>query len=151
MSVNCSEKVGTIKRPVREAELVAGAGLAGDAHSAPGPRAVSLMMVEDIEGSKQDVPARVLAELREAGIELGPGAYAENLTTAGLDLSAVKVGDELAIGDSIRLRISGIGKSCHHGCEIRQKLGDCIFPRKGVFAEVLSGGVVKAGDRIEKS
>ena len=32
------------------------------------------------------------------------------------------------------------------GCAIRQQVGDCIMPRRGVFCRILKGGVVKPGD-----
>jgi len=149
-SINLSENKGTMKKPVNRAELVSGEGVLGDSHSEPGPRAISLMMLEDIERSREDASADALAALSEQGIELGPGAYAENLTTSGLDLHSIEIGDELVIGGSVRLKVSGIGKKCHQACEIRTKLGDCIFPRVGIFAEVLEGGAVEAGDSIEK-
>ncbi len=148
--MNVSEDKGVMKRPVDGAELVVGAGVRGDAHSAPGARALSLMMVEDIEESKATATPEALAALAAKGIELGPGAYAENLTTEGIDLAGLAIDDELMIGDSVRVRVSKIGKQCHHGCEVRTQLGDCIFPRKGIFAEVVIGGAVRAGDRIEK-
>ena len=151
LSVNVSEEKGTRKRPVDGAELVVGAGIVGDAHSAPGPRALSMMMVEDVEESKRTASAEALSALAEQGVELGPGAYAENLTTEGIDLAGLVIGDELAIGASIRVRVSKLGKKCHQGCEIRDQLGDCIFPRKGIFVEVLVGGAVRAGDNVEKS
>jgi len=150
-SVNVSEDKGSMKRPVDGAELVAGAGVRGDAHSAPGARALSLMMIEDIEESKRTATAEALEALADKGIDLGPGAYAENLTTAGIDLASLAIGDELVIGGSIRVRVSKLGKKCHQGCEVRAQLGDCIFPRKGIFAEVVTGGAVRAGDSIEKS
>jgi MOSC domain-containing protein YiiM len=149
-SINVSTVVGTMKRPVAEAELVAGEGVRGDAHSAPGPRAVSLMRLEDIRAAAAAAAPEALARLASAGLALGPGAYAENLTTEGLDLARLAIGDELRVGASVRLRISGIGKTCHQGCEIRTQLGDCIFPRLGVFAEVLTGGVVRPGDGIDQ-
>ena len=41
-----------------------------------------------------------------------------------------------------------IGKECHHSCQIFQKMGECIMPREGVFAKVLHGGKIKAGDEM---
>ncbi len=88
-----------------------------------------------------------------AGIAIGPGAYAENLTTRGLDLRNVKLGDELVIrgrGGTVRLRVSQIGKECHTRCAIFKIAGDCIMPELGIFCEVLEGGMVATGDGIEK-
>jgi len=42
-----------------------------------------------------------------------------------------------------------IGKECHQGCAIYQKMGDCIMPREGVFARVLKGGIIREGDEMQ--
>ena len=47
------------------------------------------------------------------------------------------------------LEMTQIGKECHHGCAIFQKMGDCIMPREGVFTRVLHGGYIKEGDIFE--
>jgi len=130
ISINISAKKGVRKVPVKQARLVAGVGIDGDAHAAAGNRQVSLLRAEDIES---------------AG--LNSGDFAENITTAGIDLSKLKIGTIIKIGDA-ELKISQIGKECHTRCEIYKNVGDCIMPKKGVFAEVLSGGNVSAGDEI---
>jgi molybdopterin adenylyltransferase len=146
VSINVSRKKGQAKTPVEEALLVAGEGIGQDAHRGFGHRQVSLLMLESIEEQK--------ARLGDtAGPAIGPGAYAENLTTRGLDLKTVKVGDELVVhgrGGAVRLRVSQIGKECHTRCAIFKIAGDCIMPGLGVFCEVVEGGAVRAGDRIEK-
>ncbi len=146
VSVNISRKKGQAKTPVAGALAVAGEGLREDAHCGFGHRQVSLLMLESIEEQK-----RRLGET--PGVDIGPGAYAENLTTRGIDLKSVKVGDELLIrgrDGSVRLRISQIGKECHTRCAIFKIAGDCIMPELGVFCEVVEGGLVAAGDAIEK-
>jgi molybdopterin adenylyltransferase len=144
VSINISRKKGQVKTPVPEAEIVTGEGIIDDAHRAFGHRQVSLLMLESIE----EQAARV------GGAEdfaIGPGAFAENLTTRGLDLRDIKVGGELVIGGGrVRLRISQIGKECHTRCAIFKLTGDCIMPELGVFCEVLEGGTVRVGDAIEK-
>ena len=54
-----------------------------------------------------------------------------------------------AFGENLVLELTQIGKECHHGCAIFQKMGDCIMPREGVFTKVLHGGVIKEGDDLE--
>ena len=137
VSVNVSERKGTPKRPVPEVELVASYGIRGDAHAGTPGREVSLLDQGEI------------ARFEEAkGVRLAPGAFAENITTRGLDHSLLTVGTELEIGP-VRLRVSQIGKDCHEGCAIRERVGDCIMPRLGVFAQVLVGGKVRPGDPIK--
>jgi len=144
VSINISRKKGQVKTPVLGAELVTGEGLIDDAHRAFGHRQVSLLMLESIEEQADRIGDK-------GKIAIGPGAFAENLTTRGLDLRDIKVGDELVIGGGrIRLRISQIGKECHTKCAVFKLTGDCIMPELGVFCEVLEGGMVRVGDAIEK-
>ena len=144
VSINISRKKGQVKTPVPQAKVVTGEGIIDDAHRAFGHRQVSLLMLESIEEQA--------ARIGDAGnIVIGPGAFAENLTTRGLDLRDIKVGDELVIGGGrVRLKISQIGKECHTRCAIYKLTGDCIMPELGVFCEVLEGGTVRVGDAIEK-
>ncbi|MEN6561185.1 MAG: MOSC domain-containing protein [Acidobacteriota bacterium] len=145
VAVNTSPKKGQMKRPVASVEITAGRGIEGDAHRDFGRRQVSLLAIEDIEAQK------ALAGAGAAGIEIGPGAFAENLTTRGLDLASLRVGDELVVAGTVRLRVSQIGKDCHARCAVYRLVGDCIMPARGIFCEVLSGGAVRAGDAIERA
>ncbi|OGP61545.1 MAG: hypothetical protein A2V67_20310 [Deltaproteobacteria bacterium RBG_13_61_14] len=146
VSINLSRKKGTIKQPVAKAELVAGLGIAGDAHAAAGNRQVSLLMQESIEKQK-----RRMEKNPGEKVKLKPGVFAENLTTAGIDLLALRLGDELKLGNGLRLRVSKIGKECHTRCAISDRAGDCVMPREGIFCEVAIGGSVRVGDRIEQA
>ena len=143
VSVNTSRKKGQVKTPVPSAELVAGQGIKDDAHLGFAHRQVSLLMIEDIEEQKSHIAAG-------SSFPLGPGAFAENLTTRGIDLGALEVGDELLVGDGIRMQVSQIGKECHTKCAVFHLTGNCIMPVRGIFCEVLAGGTVRAGDAIEK-
>jgi len=119
-------------------------GIAGDAHLGFAHRQVSLLMSEDIEEQRSRLAA-------ESSIPLGPGAFAENLTTRGIDLGALGIGDELWLGGGrVRIRVTQIGKECHTKCAVFHLTGDCIMPVRGIFCEVLAGGTVRAGDTIEK-
>ncbi|HPF69179.1 MAG TPA: MOSC domain-containing protein [Candidatus Krumholzibacteria bacterium] len=130
-----SEAKGTPKDAVPRADLVVQHGLQGDAHAGPGDRQVSILAHEDIEDFKRRVP------------DLAPGAFGENLVIAGLDLAALGIGSRLVVGGA-ELEISRIGKECHHACTIRERAGDCIMPRRGLFAVVVAGGPVVAGDAV---
>jgi MOSC domain-containing protein YiiM len=143
VSVNTSRKKGQIKTPVAAVELRPGRGIEGDAHEDFGHRQVSLLASEDIEAQNARLGAGAAAPL-------GPGAFAENLTTRGLALSALAVGDELAVGGTVRLRVTQIGKDCHTKCAVYHLTGDCIMPARGIFCEVLAGGTVRPGDAIAK-
>jgi MOSC domain-containing protein YiiM len=87
-------------------------------------------------------------KLREkVSIPLPPGAFGENILVEGIVLYELPIGTRLAIGDTL-CEVTQIGKECHQGCAIRNITGDCVMPREGIFARVLKGGVIKAGDTV---
>ncbi len=83
------------------------------------------------------------------GLKIEPGAFAENITTEGIDLRSLKVGVRLKLGAGVELEITQLGKTCHGRCAVYDRLGDCLMPKEGVFARVRGGGRIKAGDGIE--
>ncbi|MFH1776490.1 MAG: MOSC domain-containing protein [Candidatus Omnitrophota bacterium] len=141
-AINHSKKKRTVKTPVQRANLIEDFGLEGDAHGGPGKRQVSLLAIESINRQMQCL------KVKESNILLAPGDFAENITTEGLDLAQFAIGDRLTIGRAVILEISKIGKECHKHCEIYKKIGDCIMPREGIFARVVKGGEIAAGDAI---
>ena len=136
LSVNISEKKGTPKTQVNPGVLIENFGLEGDAHAGKWHRQVSLLGVESIEKAKNG-PTDGLCH----------GVFAENITTEGIELYTLPVGTRLKVGEA-EIEISQIGKECHEGCAISKLVGECVMPREGVFAVVLKGGKVFAGDEI---
>jgi MOSC domain-containing protein YiiM len=134
-----SEKKGTVKKPVAEVVIKEDYGVVGDAHAdCTTHRQVSLLAIESID------------KMRRKGFDfLQPGDFAENITTRDIDLTALPIGTRLNAGKEVILEMTQIGKECHAACAIRQQVGDCIMPREGIFARVIRGGRVKAGDIIE--
>ena len=139
-SINTSSQKGVAKKMVRQAELEEGMGFSGDVHAGPGLRQVSLLSIEAIEDFESEV---------KVDVELGPGAFGENITTEGLDLTKLRVGDELLVGTGAVLKVTQLGKTCHAGCAITKSTGRCIMPKLGVFASVEKGGTVRIHDRIQ--
>ncbi len=135
-SVNISRKKSVRKKRVAEARLIEDFGLEGDAHAGPGIKQVSLLALESIE------------KMRRLGVEVGPGDFAENLTTSGLKLTALPVGTILEVGEEIILEVTQLGKTCHTKCAIFRQVGHCVMPEEGIFARVIKGGKIKPGDRI---
>ncbi|MHC4886318.1 MAG: molybdenum cofactor synthesis domain-containing protein [Planctomycetota bacterium] len=136
LSTNISEAKGTVKVPVDKIRIDSH-GVVGDAHAGSWHRQVSLLSRECIDRFGL-----------EAGRSFSPGEFAENLTTEGVDLEACCIGDELLIGD-VKLEVAQIGKECHgDGCAIFQSVGRCVMPKAGIFARVIEGGTVKAGDGL---
>ena len=129
VSVNISREKGVRKHQVESIELKVDHGIVGDAHAGDWHRQVSLLAEEDIE------------IMRKSGVELVWGDFAENITTEGIVLHELPVGTLLTLGD-VELEVTQIGKTCHAACEIRKLVGDCIMPRRGIFAKVLKGGTI---------
>ena len=136
LEICISKERGTAKVPVGEAVLREGWGLEGDAHAGNWHRQVSLLSFEKIE------------EFRRRGAEVDPGAFGENLIIEGMELRALPVGTRFHIGEAV-LELTQIGKECHSHCEIYKKMGDCIMPREGVFAQVIKGGSIQKGDQVQ--
>jgi molybdopterin adenylyltransferase len=65
-----------------------------------------------------------------------------------VDLVHLPIGTEICIGNSIMLCVTQIGKECHQRCAIYYQAGDCVMPKEGIFAEVITEGEVEVGDEI---
>ena len=136
ISVNTSKAKGERKKPAGTVELRADYGIVGDGHAGKWHRQVSLLAQESID------------TMRGKGLDVGPGDFAENITTEGIDLPGLRTGTRLRVGGAL-LEVTQIGKKCHDRCEIFRQAGDCVMPRDGVFARVIEGGNVAPGERIE--
>ena len=137
IAVCTSTNKGERKTPVASVELRENHGIVGDAHAGAWHRQVSLLAQESI------------AKMQKLGLAVDAGDFAENITTAGIDLPSLPVGTRLSIGATL-LEITQIGKECHTRCAIFYQAGDCVMPKEGIFARVLKGGTVTAGDRIQR-
>jgi len=147
VSINRSDEKGMVKKPVREATLRKNWGLVGDAHSGLALRQVSLLGIENIR--KFISQLRKLKRCKNIKLKIGPGDFAENITTGGFDLNGLPMGTKLRLGNKAVIKITQRGKEYHAKCEIRKLVGNCIMPREGLFAKVISGGKIKVGDPIE--
>jgi molybdenum cofactor synthesis domain-containing protein len=135
-SVSVSDKKGTRKNNVASATVKDDYGIVGDAHAGFLHRQVSFLAKESIE------------KMVKLGLNVKSGDFAENITTEGIDLCKLKVGDVLSI-NGIDFIVSQIGKVCHHRCAIYYQAGDCIMPKEGIFTVVRGDGKVSVGDNIE--
>ena len=138
VAVCVSRNKGEKKTPVAQVELRPGHGIVGDAHAGNWHRQVCLLAIESIR------------KMQDMGLTVDAGDFAENLTTEGVELVTLPIGAGVRIGDAL-LEITQIGKECHTRCAIYDQAGDCVMPKEGVFARVIKGGKVQAGDRIETS
>lgn len=137
VSVNLSERKTMRKARGESGMLVLDRGFEGDAHMGDWHRQVSLLAMESID------------TMTAKGLDVGPGDFAENITTSGIDLLALPIGSVIKVGEAAVLEISQIGKVCHTKCAIFYQAGDCVMPREGLFAVVREAGPVNVGDPIE--
>ena len=135
LAVCVSERKGQRKHPVEEIVLRREHGIVGDAHAGNWHRQVSLLANESVD------------KMREKGLALAAGDFAENILTEGLSLRALPIGTLLRVGETL-LEVTQIGKECHSDCEIKKKVGVCVMPAEGIFAIVCEEGTVRPGDEI---
>jgi len=136
VAVCVSERKGEKKVPVDYVTLRPDHGIVDDAHAGNWHRQVSLLAIESIR------------KMQKLGLSVDSGDFAENVTTAGIDLVTLPIGSQLKIGATL-LEVTQIGKECHTRCAIYHQAGDCVMPKEGIFAKVLQGGQIKSGDEVE--
>lgn len=136
LAVCLSEKKGTQKKNVGQAMLIKDHGVEHDAHAGNWHRQVSLLSYDKIKA------------FMERGADVKDGDFGENLVVEGIDFASLPIGTLFTCNDVV-LELTQIGKECHHGCQIFQKMGDCIMPREGVFTKVLAGGMIRVGDDLQ--
>jgi MOSC domain-containing protein YiiM len=135
LSINISSEKGQKKRPVERARITM-EGIEGDAHAGKWHRQLSLLAEESIE------------KMRKKGLQIGYGDFAENITTKGINLAELKVGQRLKIGNEVVIEVTQVGKKCHDDCEIKKITGECVMPKEGIFARVIVDGTIRVGDSI---
>ena len=136
IAVSISDRKGEKKHNVSEARLKPNHGLDQDAHAGDWHRQVSLLDMQSI------------ARIREKGLDVVPGNFAENITTEGIRLWELPIGTRLQLGETVIVEVTQIGKECHSHCAIFHQVGDCVMPREGIFAKVIIEGSVRPGDDI---
>ncbi|WP_432510024.1 MOSC domain-containing protein [Kineococcus sp. SYSU DK001] len=141
--------------------LLAGLGVEGDAHAgvtvqhrsrvAADPYRPNLRQVHLLHGELHD-------ELRERGFAVGPGRLGENVTTRGLDLLGLPRGTRLHLGERAVVEVTGLRNPCAQIDAFQPGLLEAVVSRgadgatvrkAGIMGVVLSGGPVRAGDRVE--
>ena len=136
LSVNISKKKGEKKHNIGACRALIQKGLENDAHVGMAIRQISLLASESIE------------EIRQKGLNVHYGDFAENLTTEGIELFTLTLGTKLKVGKDVLLEVTQIGKTCLTPCAIYHAVGDCVMPKEGIFVRVLSEGMISVGDEI---
>ena len=137
VAVCISENKGERKTPVDSVELRENHGIVGDAHAGAWHRQVSLLASESI------------AKMQALGLDVDSGDFAENITTSGVELVTLPIGTRLQVGGTL-LEVTQIGKECHTRCAIFYQAGDCVMPKEGIFARVITGGMIRPGDEVHE-
>ncbi len=134
-AVCISEKKGTEKHKVDSVHVRPGYGIEGDAHAGNWHRQISLLSYDKVK------------EFNEKGAGVDHGAFGENLVVEGIDFRSLPVGSRFLAGTA-ELKMTQIGKECHSHCAIFKRMGECIMPHEGVFAQVEKEGDISAGDQL---
>jgi MOSC domain-containing protein YiiM len=137
VAVSISQQKGVPKKNISRGLLIEDFGLDGDAHGGKWHRQLSLLAQESIK------------KMQDLGLKVHPGSFAENITTAGINLPELPIGTKLKLGPEAVVEVTQIGKVCHDRCAIYRLAGDCVMPREGIFVRILQGGTVKPGDPID--
>ena len=128
IAVCVSPEKGQRKTPVASVQIQENHGIAGDAHAGEWHRQISLLARESID------------KMRALGLDVTTGDFAENITTSGIDLVSLPIGSRLQVGQTVL--------ECHNRCAIYHQAGDCVMPKEGIFARVITGGTVRPVDQV---
>jgi hypothetical protein len=141
--------------------LVAGVGVAGDAHSGAAVQHRSRVARDPVQPNLRQVhliAAELHDELSARGYPVGPGEMGENVTTRHLDLLALPAGTRLRLGTTAVVELTGLRNPCRQldglhpglmGAVLDRAPDGSLVRRAGVMAIVLVGGEVRAGDPVE--
>ncbi len=158
----CMGETHGFSKPLRDSiTLIAGLGVAGDAHAgktvkhrsrvAVDPSQPNLRQVHLIHGELHD-------DLIAKGFKVGPGVMGENITTRGIDLLALPQGTLLALGSDAVVAVTGLRNPCRQLEDYQRGLAKALVEKtpagevilkSGVMGIVLAGGIVRAGAPIE--
>ena len=140
--------------------LVAGMGVEGDSHFGATVQHRSRVQVDPSQPNLRQVhliSSELLEEVNQIGLEVSPGDLGENMTTRGLELTALPVGTVLQVGEAL-LGLTGLRNPCRQIESFRPGLLAQLMDtsgkgshRAGVMAVVLLGGEVVVGDEIVAS
>lgn len=147
----CSSPKGGVPKYPRESIVVGSQGVEGDYHSGPinrhkksGPSEPNMRQVTLVA---QEVLHELNLKLKTA---LKPGDLGENVLVSGLgDLSRLKKGDRLRLGDEVVLEVSAQNAPCDVIGVYHPELVQEITGKRGVAATVIDTGVVRPGDACE--
>ncbi|WP_418791852.1 MOSC domain-containing protein [Phosphitispora sp. TUW77] len=137
-AVSISPKRGQLKKEVPEAKLIENYGIENDGHAGDWGRQVTCLNLASVQKIN-----------KEHHLKIGPGDFAENVLIEGMDFSALTIGSKIRLGKSAVLEVTQVGKEDHPSI-VSRTYGVSILPSEGLFCKVISGGIIKKGDVVEK-
>lgn len=137
-SISISPERGQLKTEVPEAKVIEGYGIENDGHGGDWGRQVTCLSWQSVQKANE-----------EYNLNIGPGQFAENILIDGLDLSEFKAGSRLKLGGDVVLEVTQVGKEDHPSV-VTRAFGVSLLPGEGLFCRVVSGGIIKKGDPVEK-
>lgn len=141
-------------------ELLAGLGVAGDAHCGVTVKHRSRVARNPDQPNFRQVHlihAELFDELSRHGFAVSAGDLGENILTEGVDLLALPVGTRLHLGSQAVVELTGLRNPCIQIEQFRTGLLDAVLGRRengelirkaGVMSVVRVGGRVSVGDRL---
>ena len=139
ISLNIS-RGGIPKWPV-DSSYISSAGLRGDGHNhTKHYRPEQAVSIQDIER---------LAELRQEGFSLYCGVTGENMNVCHLNVNTLPLGTVLNFAGGVQFEISKVRQPCYVLDSIHPKLKEAILHRCGMYAKVLTEGILKVGETIQ--
>ena len=137
-AISISPERGQLKKEVPEAKLVENYGLENDGHAGEWGRQITCLSWESVQKAN-----------KEHHLNMGPGDFAENILIQGIDLSDLTAGKRIKLGSSAVLEVTQIGKEDHPSI-VSRSFGISLLPSEGLFCKVVTGGLIKKGDTVEK-
>ncbi|GAB4130298.1 MAG: MOSC domain-containing protein [Roseiflexaceae bacterium] len=159
-SVSVSASHTFSKLTQAQIELVAGLGVAGDAHMGATVKHRSRVARDPSQPNLRQVHcihAELFDQLVVHGFQVLPGQMGENITTVGIDLLSLPTGTRLSIGPDAVIEITGLRNPCVQIDQFQPGLLAAVLDRDaagnlirkaGVMSIVRVGGIVRPGDSI---
>ena len=120
---------------VENAHFIAGVGIENDRHATP-------------RSERQGYQVLLMDKETLDSTRLSPGEIKENITTVGMDINSLQVGQQLALGNEAIIEVFKPCPPCSRMDEIRPSLQDELVRQRGVLAQIVQSGTVKIGDRV---
>ena len=161
IALNISPTHSFSKLPRNSIELIAGIGIKGDTHAGKTVQHRSRVAKDPSQPNLRQVHlihTELHQELNSKGFNISPGDMGENITTKGIDLLNLPTNSKLHLGKKAIIKITGLRNPCAQLDAFEPGLMSAVLDKDedgkivrkaGIMSIVVSGGVIKVGDRIK--